>query len=103
MTSARAELAEDRMQSTIDELTTTIARAFPGTTFTVSHPEDEPASIEITAIVDVDDPDDVLDLVIERVVHLQVEESVPIHGVPIRTPERIEADRAERRRAGRRP
>jgi hypothetical protein len=41
----------------------------------------------------VEDPDDVLDIVVERVVDLQVDEALPIHVVPIRTPDRVAADR----------
>src|SRR3954463_7041132 len=103
MTSARAfDLENDRIHSAITELTTAISLAYPGTACIVSHPDDEPNSVEVTAIVDVDDPDEVLDLVIDRVIDLQVDENIPIHVVPVRTPERVSAERAERHRAGRR-
>jgi len=53
-------------------------------------------------VVDVDDPDEVLDTVIERVVQFQIDEQLPIHVVPIRTPERVSAYLEQQRRAGRR-
>jgi hypothetical protein len=103
MISAQAlDVHDDRMQEALSELQATISRHYPDSRFTIAHPEDEPTSVELTAIVDVEDPDDVLDVVIERVVDLQADEGLPIHVVPIRTPERVAADRGTpNRRAGR--
>jgi hypothetical protein len=42
----------------------------------------------LLAVADVDDPDEVGDLVVERVVALQVDEGIPLHVIPLRTPER---------------
>jgi hypothetical protein len=39
--------------------------------------------------VDVDDPDEVLDLVTDRLLELQLDEGIPIFVVPVHTPERI--------------
>jgi hypothetical protein len=36
-------------------------------------------------MVDVDDPDEVVDLVIERVLSLTIDEGVPVHVPPVRT------------------
>jgi len=93
---------EGRMQEAISELQTTIGQRYPSASFTLSHPEDEPTSVELTAIVDVEDPDEVLDTVIERVIEFQVDEQLPIHVVPIRTPERVAADLQNQGRVGRR-
>jgi hypothetical protein len=93
---------EGRMLEAVTELQATIGRRYPTARFTLSHPEDEPTSVELTAVVDVDDPDEVLDTVIDRVVQLQVDEQLPIHVVPIRTPERVAAATAQLRRAGHR-
>ena len=82
---------DKRMQHAVAELQGTIADRYPGARFSLSHPDDEPASLELTAVVDVDDPDDVLDLVVDRVVQFQVDDGLPIHVVPIRTPERVAA------------
>jgi hypothetical protein len=78
-----------RVQAAIAELQDVIARRYPDVTFEVSRGEDEPDNIHLTAIVDVDDTDEVLDLVIDRVVELQVGEGIPVHVIPIRTPERV--------------
>lgn len=83
--------ASGRMQEAIIELQAAITQRYPSTSFTLSHPEDEPQSVELTAIVDVDDPDEVLDTVLERIIQLQIDEQLPIHVVPIRTPARVAA------------
>ena len=91
-----------RMQDAMDELQEAITDRYPGARFSLSHPDDEPASLELTAVVDVDDPDDVLDLVVDRVVQLQVDDGLPIHVVPIRTPERVAVYLDRQRGCGRR-
>jgi hypothetical protein len=93
---------EGRMQDAINELQTTIGQRYPTASFTLAHPEDEPTSVELTAIVDVEDPDEVLDTVIERVIQFQVDEQLPIHVVPVRPPARVAAALQEQRRSGRR-
>lgn len=45
--------------------------------------------------VDLLDTDEVMDLCVDRVVDLIVEEGVPVHIIPIRTPERTENARRE--------
>jgi hypothetical protein len=85
----RREVLDARIQSVSTELRETIQRTYPSATFEVTRSTDEPENVHLTAIVDVDDTDEVLDLVIDRVVELQVEERIPVHVIPIRTPERI--------------
>jgi len=48
-------------------------------------------SVHLEATFDVDDPETILDLVIDRVLELQVDERLPIHVIPLRCPERIAA------------
>jgi len=62
---------------------------------------DAPRSIHLLTTVDVADPDEVGDLVIDRVVVLQADEQLPIHVIPLRTPERVAA--VLQARQGRRP
>jgi hypothetical protein len=47
--------------------------------------------VHLTTIVDLDDPDEVLDLVINRMMELQVEDKLPVYVIPVRTPERVAA------------
>ena len=49
----------------------------------------------ITTTVDLDDPDEVVDLVIERMLELQIDEGLPVYVIPIRTAERVAALRQQ--------
>ena len=80
-------LSNPRMTAAIAELTELIQRHYPETTFTTELGENEDA-VFVTAIVDVDDPDEVVDCFIDRAVTLMVDEGLPLHFIPIRTPER---------------
>lgn len=91
----------EQIQRAISELQETILQQYPATTFEIGRDPDEPGSINMFAIVDVDDPDVVGDLVIDRVLELTVEEGIPVHVVPVRTPERIAAGRRARRKGQR--
>lgn len=79
-----------RMSHAIHELQDVITSQFPTTTFELIQSPDDPDSLHLLAIADVDDPDEVDDLVVERVVALQGEEGISLHVIPLRTPERIE-------------
>jgi len=83
---------DSRTQHAINELEDAIAVKYPTASFEVGRAEDDPNSIHLTAIVDVDDPDEVGDLVLDRVLELQEDEGIPIHVIPIRTPERVSAE-----------
>ena len=89
MNAARLEGLEPRIEGALEELRGMIARQYPTATFELSRGQDEPRNVHLTVAVDVDDTDEVLDLVIDRVVGLQVEEGIPVHVIPIRTPERV--------------
>jgi hypothetical protein len=85
-------LHEPRVQHAIQELQTLIQGRFPSASFIVSRGEDAPENLHLITTVDIDDTDEVLDLVIDRVVELQVEEEIPIHVIPVRSPERVLAE-----------
>lgn len=92
-----AEHMDSRMQAAVDALRDLICQKYPGTTFQVMRDWDEPENVNLIATVDVDDPDEVLDLVDERLEQFQVEERIPVHVIPIRTPERVLAEMEARR------
>ena len=92
---------DQRTQRAISELQRTISDQYPTASFEVSRAADDPVSIHLVTTVDVDDPDEVADLVVDRVVELQVDEQIPIHVIPLRTPERVATYRAEQHQAGR--
>jgi hypothetical protein len=89
---------DDRTQQAIAELQQTISDRYPTAQFAISRAPDDADIIHLITTVDVDDPDEVGDLVIDRVAQLVAEERIPIHVIPIRTPQRvigeIEAERA---------
>ena len=56
-----------------------------------------PEVTHLTTTVDVDDPDEVVDLVIDRMLELTIDEGIPVYVIPIRTPERVATLRQEER------
>ena len=92
MTKEQEEDLDPRVRSALAELSGAIREGYPDATFEVLRDHEEPENIDLLTTVDVDDPDEVLDLVIDRLVELQVEERIPVHVIPIRTPERILAE-----------
>jgi hypothetical protein len=61
---------------------------YPEATFSVCHGTDDPEAVHIYETVDVEDTEPVVDLVIERELELLAEEGLPVHVIPLRTPER---------------
>lgn len=89
MSHERTNRTESALQQAVDELQHLIQTHYPSVVFEVGPGGDDPDGTYITAIVDLDDLDEVVDLVIDRLLAFQVEERLPIQVVPIRTPERI--------------
>ena len=81
-----------RTQAALDELRATISLRYPGARFEVGRNPDEPENIDLITTVDVDDPDEVLDLVIDRLLEFQIDERIPVHVIPIWTSERVLAE-----------
>lgn len=102
MSAEQEESLDPRVQDVLDELRSRIRDYHPAAMFEVSRSPDEPENIHLTTTVDLEDPDEILDLVLDRLLQLQIEERIPVYVIPIRTPERILAsmrshDRPERR------
>ena len=70
----------------------TIRAHYPSARFVVTRSVDEPENVHLLTTVDLADPDEVVDLVLDRLVELQVEERIPVYVIPVRTPERILAN-----------
>ena len=94
MTSEHERLSDPRIEAAVAELQGLIRAHYPTTTFTVGEAED-PDGVYLRAVVDVEDPDEVTALFIDRMIDLQVEEGLPIYVVPVRTPERRTALRQQ--------
>ena len=82
---------DERTRRAIQELEGVIAAQYPKTTFEITCAPDDPRSIHLLAVADIDDPYELGDLVVDRVVALQVDEGIPLHVIPLRTPERVQA------------
>jgi hypothetical protein len=83
-------LADPRMTDAIAELTELIRARYPEAVFATEIGDDR-ETVFVTAVVDVDDPDEVIDCFIERALSLQIDEGLPVHVIPIRTPARRDA------------
>lgn len=83
---------DERTRRAIEELQGAITAHYPTSIFALERSPDDPASIHLVAVADVDDPDEVGDLVVERVVDFQIA-GFRVHVIPIRTPARIQVAR----------
>lgn len=90
MTNRFDYMANPEMQAAVTELQDLILTRYPSTVFTVGE-ADDPDGVYMRAVVDVDDPDEVTEVFIDRMIDLQVEGGLPIYVVPVRTPERLAA------------
>lgn len=77
-----------RMQQAIAEIENLILSRYPTATFEVVESGD-PTGTYLWATIDIVDTDQVMDLVVGRLVELQVEQKLPLYFVPIPTCEWI--------------
>jgi hypothetical protein len=103
MTREYEESLDPRRRQAVSELTGLIRERYPTAAFTVEPGEDDPEVTHLTTTVDLDDPDEVTDLVIERMLELTIDEGIPVYVIPIRTPARGAMLRHEQRRQNRGP
>ena len=94
MNHEHSEKTDPRIAQALTELEQTIRAHYPSARFAITHSEEEPENVHLLTTVDLADPDEVVDLVLDRLVELQVEERIPVYVIPVRTPERILADQA---------
>ena len=83
--------ADPRIEAAVAELTGMIRARYPGATFAVA-PGEDPDGTYVTATVDVADTDEVFDVVVGRLLELQVEEGLPVYVLPVRPIERVVAE-----------
>jgi hypothetical protein len=76
------------LQLALAELTKSILEKFPDATFEIGEGQD-PEGVYLIPTVDVDDTEEVFDLVVERLLHLQIERGLPIYVFPIRPLKRV--------------
>src|SRR5436305_7440714 len=80
---------DSRVTAAIEQLQALIQQRYPAADFEVSTNPEEPENVHLITAVDLEDPDEVLDLVLDRVLDLQIEQRIPVHVIAIRSEERI--------------
>jgi hypothetical protein len=80
-----------RIDAAVVELQQMILDRYPDATFTVG-PGEDPPGIYISATVDVDDLDEVFDVVVERLLEMQVEQRLPVYVLTGHPIERVFAE-----------
>ena len=87
-------LTDPRVDVAFDELRSLILQHFPDAVFDVTQIGDVDG-LWLTATMDVEDSDEVIDLVTDRLLEMQIDERLPVYVLPLRTPERIAQMSAE--------
>jgi hypothetical protein len=81
-------MKDERMTTAISEMQYLISMAFPSVSYTIAH-QDDPKGIQLIALVDIEDTDTVVDCFIDRLLTLQVDESIPLYVIPVRSTNRV--------------
>ena len=84
MTARREDSLTVPTEAALAELRKLIREAYPDAHFAVRRGVDEPESFESVATIDIENRDDLLDLIIDRVMAFQIEDGIPIHVIPLR-------------------
>lgn len=92
MSREREPIISPRLQRAVGDLQEMIREHYPTAQFQVSRAEDDPKTIHLVTTVDVEDTEEVLNVVIDRVLEFQVDERLPIHVIPLRPVERVLAE-----------
>src|SRR6266540_10444 len=88
-----------RMHAAMEELEGLVRQRYPDATFRVTRSPENPEIVLLKPVVDVEDRDEVMDVVIDRLVELQTEAQLPLLVVPGRPRARNEAIRRAMKRA----
>jgi hypothetical protein len=89
MTTERSNGRSPRIVRALDELRRTILDHYPTATFEVARGEDDPDMVHLWTTVDVEDTEEVLDVVMDRMLEMQIEEGLPVCVIPMHTRERV--------------
>lgn len=87
MSDERTASVEVDIRRAVDELTGLIESRYPSASL-VRPGVDDPDATYITAMVDIDDPDEVMDLVVDRLLELQLAAGLLVYVLPIHPPAR---------------
>lgn len=83
------------IQQALNELQRMISQRIPTATFAVRRGIDDPAQAFLVTTVDIEDPDEVMDVVLERLLELKLDQGIPVNVLPVHTPERIAETRRQ--------
>ena len=72
-----------RMHEALEELKDLVRQRYPDATFRVALSPENPQTVLLKPVIDVVDRDDVMDVVIDRLVELQATEQLPLFVVPV--------------------
>jgi hypothetical protein len=89
-------LTDPNMTGALEELQIAIRAKYPHAQFEVAPGEDDLEAVHLYTTVDIEDPDDVGDLVLDRVLEFQLQ-GLPLHVIPIRPTHRIVEEMRARR------
>ena len=84
MTARHVTRLPAQMEAALTELRKLIHEEYPDALFAVRRGVDEPESVELVATIDIENRDDILDLVIDRVLAFQIDDGLLIHVIPQR-------------------
>jgi hypothetical protein len=91
MTQVNKNHLTERMQEAVEELKQLITERFPQAAFVVEEGFD-PEGIYLVTTVDIDDTDDVIAVVGDRLIELQVDDGLPVYVTPLRPIDRVIAE-----------
>ena len=91
MRNGQVEVLDPQITAALDELADLIRAHYAGAQFEIRRGADDPEAVHLIAMVELEDPEEVVDLVIDRLLEFQVEERLPIHVIPVRPIERVVA------------
>ena len=83
--------SDPRIRAAVAELEELIRRRYPEATFDVGQGHD-PEGVYLTPTVDVEDTDAVFDIVVDRLLELQIDDELPVYVIPVRPIERVMAE-----------
>ena len=88
MSSEQVNASDPRILMALTELQELIRGRYPNATFQVA-PGEDPEGVYLDATVDVVDTDEVMDVVVDRLLAMQVEEGLPVYVIALRPVERV--------------
>jgi hypothetical protein len=91
LSTGRASTGNPSIDDALIELEEMIRDRYPRVSFDITH-GDDPEGIYLTAVVDIEDIEQVFDVVIDRLLSMQIEEGLPVYVVAVRPPERALED-----------